>query len=123
MATEIIIGGRATGKTTELIKRSAETGRYILVANKNQANYIFNTAQKMGYHVPFPLTFGSGSYNSHGFTDYRLLREGVYIDDLDDIVRAVIGSRLNYAPVKAVTISRNPLYKYFITDLDKTLDI
>lgn len=33
---KIILGGRASGKTTKLIQESAETGRRILTHNKKQ---------------------------------------------------------------------------------------
>ena len=46
--TEIIIGERGSGKTTELIKRSAETGSYILVATKMMAKCIHLSALDMG---------------------------------------------------------------------------
>ena len=39
-----IIGGRGTGKSTELIRRSADTGNYIVVPSKRRANHLFKQA-------------------------------------------------------------------------------
>lgn len=53
--TEYIIGERRSGKTTELIRKSAETGAYILVANKSTASLIFKQAKMNGYDIPYPI--------------------------------------------------------------------
>ena len=53
---KIILGGRASGKTTKLIQESAETGRRILTHNKEAAREIWWQAQSLGYDIPIPLT-------------------------------------------------------------------
>lgn len=50
----IIVGGRRTGKTLELIKMSAETGAVIFVLTYQRAECIENMAKKLGYDIPKP---------------------------------------------------------------------
>ena len=56
MGTKIIVGKRRSGKTTEVIKESAATGMCILVPNRGMALNLANYAQKLGLHIPFPIT-------------------------------------------------------------------
>ena len=94
--TEIIIGERGSGKTTELIKRSAETGSYILTATKNMAKCIYLSALDMGHHIPYPITIKE--YLSGGVDK----RAPILIDELD----LVLGSIFNLEKVEAVTLTK-----------------
>ena len=49
---DIIVGGRETGKTVELIKRCAETGAVIFVLTYQRAEYIESLANGLGYNIP-----------------------------------------------------------------------
>ena len=53
----IIVTGRLAGKTTKLIKLSAEHDLYIVCQSKHEAARIFEMAQKMEIHINFPLTY------------------------------------------------------------------
>lgn len=94
--TEIIIGERGSGKTTELIKRSAETGSYILVATKMMAKCIHLSTLDMGYHILYPITIME--YLNSEF-DKRI---PILIDELD----LVLGSIFNFFKVEAVTLTK-----------------
>lgn len=83
---QVIIGGRRSGKTTELIKRSAESGIYILVSNRARASQISDQARAMGYDIPFPVTLEE-YHRSRGFAGSSIRRDGVYIDNVEDILR------------------------------------
>lgn len=84
---EIIIRKPREGKTTELIKRCAEQGGYIVSATQMRAKATFKMAKDMGYNIPFPLTF------------YELLKveyraKGIrrlYIDDAHEIFKEIAG--------------------------------
>ena len=54
---EIIVSERQTGKTMQLIKKSAESRGYIVVANSQRAVMVFEMARSMNLKIPFPLTF------------------------------------------------------------------
>lgn len=80
---EKIIKPRQTGKTTDLIKISAEKGTYILTANRNRAVCVFNMAQEQNRNIPFPVTLWEyqrsefrGSFINH-----------ILIDDADAVLQ------------------------------------
>lgn len=93
---EIIIGERGSGKTTELIKRSAETGAYILVATKMMAACVYTDAVHGGYNIPYPITimeYLNGEFDK---------RTPILIDELD----LALGSIFNLEKVEAVTLTK-----------------
>ena len=86
---EIIYKGRGQGKTAELIKRSAETGIYIVVSNRNHALNIVRRAQEMGYNnIPFPITIEE--VLRHGFRGTYIKK--VLVDDVDLIIKYLLKS-------------------------------
>jgi hypothetical protein len=91
---EMIVRGRMAGKTTELIRRAAETGGYIVCTDKRRASQVFRQAKDMGITIPFPLTaneWSSANYHSRGV-------RGLLFDDLDRIMQM-----LSSVPVLAAT--------------------
>lgn len=82
--TEIIAGKRQSGRSTALIKKSAETGIYILVANRKRAEHLALLARDLGYDIPFPVTLRD--YFRSKFTGSCIRRDGIFIDDVDDVV-------------------------------------
>lgn len=82
---EIVIRKPREGKTTELIKRCAEHGGYIVSATQMRAKETFKMAKEMGYKIPFPLTFYellNGEYNAKGI-------RRLYIDDAHEIFKEI----------------------------------
>lgn len=106
--TEYIIGERQSGKTTELIRRSAETGAYILVANKSTASLIFKQAKMNDYNIPYPITIDdvlSCTINKSVWS------KGILIDELESLVNggsvtACLSPYKDYSNLQAVTIVR-----------------
>lgn len=94
--TDIIIGERGSGKTTELIKRSAETGSVIVTADRTMAHCIHGEAIRMGYNIVPPMTM----------TEYLKLgqfnRIPILIDEFDLVLRSIIDFKF----VDAVTITK-----------------
>ena len=100
--TEYIIGERCSGKTTELIKRSAETGAYILVANKHMASLVSTQAKMNGYNIPYPITINEVlSVNISS----AVRSKGVLIDELDIILAGLCDG----IPIRAVTITKQKI--------------
>lgn len=54
---DIYVGGRQSGKTALLIKKSAETRATIAVPTYRMAQYIKEKAQDMHADIPEPVTF------------------------------------------------------------------
>ena len=100
--TEYIIGERQSGKTTELIKRSAETGAYILVANKHMASLVYMQAKTNGYDIPYPITIDD-MISVNISSDIR--SKGVLIDELDMVLPGLCDD----VPIHAVTITKQKI--------------
>lgn len=81
-----IIRKRGAGKTTDLIRKSAETGTYILCANRKRALHIQKMADHLGLKIPFPVTVQE-YFMSDGFLNSYI--KSVYIDDADDVLQTV----------------------------------
>lgn len=84
---KIILGGRASGKTTKLIQESAETGRRILTHNKETAREIWWQAQSLGYDIPIPLTV----MDLKPGTRAEIKKQGILIDDIETTLSALCG--------------------------------
>lgn len=100
--TEYIFGARQSGKTTKLIRRSDETGAYILVANKSTASLIFKQAKMNDYNIPYPITIDdmlSCTVNKSVWS------KGILIDELD----MILSSLFNGVPIRAVTITQQKI--------------
>ena len=95
---EIIARARRAGKTTELIKRSAETGYYILTADHRRAQYVAMQAREMGYDIPMPVAF-SDYIDSARFQGSYI--KNIYIDDADEILKRIFYT----VQIEAVTIT------------------
>lgn len=92
--TEIIIRPRLCGKTTELIRRSAETGCCIVCTDMRRARQIAERAGDLALDIPFPLT--AGEWVKHSY--YSRGVRGLLFDDLDAIIAS-----LSTVPVLAAT--------------------
>lgn len=82
---EIIYKKPREGKTTELIKRCAENGGYIVSATQSRAQFVFRMARDLGYKIPYPLTFDE-------LLDKQYYAKGVrkiYIDDAMDLIQKI----------------------------------
>lgn len=93
---KVIADDRQTGKTTELIKMSAETGFYIVCHSRREAGRVFRVAIESDLVIPFPKThreFLAHQYYSPGI-------KGFLIDNLDLLVLS-----LTDVLVEAVTIT------------------
>lgn len=107
MSTQITIGDRRSGKTTKLIKRSAEEGSYILAASKAQANIIFKQAKDMGLNIPYPITPSDVS-KGMGIRGTNIRRKGVLIDEGLELLRAFLIS----IPIREVILTNNDNIAY-----------
>lgn len=105
--TDFIYKKRCTGKTTELIKRSAETGAYIVVATGAMAKCVKYQAEYMGYKIPNPMglkyfnnVMTSGDIERTG-ERIDILQKGILVDELQLILNNLFGG----VQVHAVTIT------------------
>lgn len=95
---DVICKRRGEGKTTELVKRSAETGEIILVPTRCHVSEILYVAQKHKLNIPEPITVSEYERGILRGTRYP----GILIDDADIVLRQVFSD----APVTAITITK-----------------
>lgn len=93
---KIILGGRASRKTTKLIQESAETGCRILTHNKQSASEIYWQAKDLGYDIPTPLTV----MDLGPETRAKIKKQGILIDDLETTLSALCGATVHTATYK-----------------------
>lgn len=92
----IIVGAAASGKTTDLIRISAETGYYIVTYSHEAAYKTAQMARGMGLDIPFPLSFGEflrKEYFAKGV-------KGFLIDNVDMLLES-----LTSVPIGAITLT------------------
>ena len=90
MIENIIIGGRGSGRTTELIKLSAENNIYIVCLNRSRALNIAAMAREMGLTIPFPITVAELPIKRNS----SWINE-VYVDDADQVLESMIGVHIS----------------------------
>jgi hypothetical protein len=93
---EKIILKRGGGKTTELIKKSAETGDYIVCSSQEEARYLQITAKEKGYDIPLPITYMDFIHKRY----YGQNIKGFLIDNLEFFFECI-----SKVPVNAVTMT------------------
>lgn len=101
MKMDIYVGGRGSGKSTTLIKKSVETGDYILVATKGQACAVYRQAKEMGYDIPFPVTVSEITTGQKYFNDSYMKKHGLLIDEL----RSVLNIAFCGIPIRGATLN------------------
>lgn len=86
---EIITGDRGTGKTTELLKRAAETDAYIICTTMHRCGDLFEMAHRLGIKIKYPLSVNeciNGGLHSR-YINGEIVGQPVVIDDLEDVLR------------------------------------
>lgn len=91
-----IIKERQTGKTTELIKRSHQTGAVIVTANYQRAMFVKLLAKELGLDIPEPMSTAS-------IPDSSAKGTHILIDDADDVLKVCF---MNYT-IDAITMSND----------------
>ena len=99
---------RASGKTTMLIKESAETGKPIIVANSTRVNDLEQQSKEMGLRIPEPVSAYRWITNNYCGGRSRIFKKakdsgGFLIDDLDCVLGIIFRERISkatYTPEK-----------------------
>lgn len=97
--THLIIGDRAVGKTTKLIKESYEKGIPIVVWCNAYAKNILNRAKEMNINIPDPVVISS-AIDLRGLRSRPDMQNGCLIDDVDFFLPRLLG-------VKVVGVTAN----------------
>lgn len=94
---EIILKNRQSGKTTDLIRKCALDGGYIVCNSIKEAHRIFEQSKKMKVNIPLPITYNeflNGHYYAQGI-------ETVYIDNADLFLQSI-----SKVKIGAITLSK-----------------
>jgi len=86
---DIYVGARCSGKTATLIKKSAETGAYIVAPSRCMADYIYKQAKDMGYDIPAPFSVEEVFYmkrNKH-FMNTDIRCKGLLVDEAQIVLQ------------------------------------
>lgn len=86
---------RGCGKTYQLIKKSAETGDYIVCHSMQEASRLQREAQELGFNIPFPLSYDEWISKKY----YGKNISGFLVDNLEMLMRY-----LSTVPVNAITM-------------------
>ena len=96
---EIILSPDGSGKTLELIKRSAEEGSTIICRSFPDIERIINISETLGFNIPTPIYYETLINKSRILTKEEK-RKGILIDDVDCILNML------FSPcIKAVVFS------------------
>ena len=90
--TDVIVGPRQNGKTTELIRLSAAREEYIIVPTLDMAQVVARQARDMGLRIPYPVAFCELPLQSRFIGD-------VLVDESQRILEQVIGKPVDVMAV------------------------
>lgn len=112
---DIYVGARRSGKTATLIMKSAETGAYILVANKCQAIAVYRQAKEMGYNIPFPVTVSEITTRRNYIDVSYMKKRGLLIDELQSVLNVTFCG----IPIHGATLNADSLTDIKYLNLDE----
>ena len=116
---KIIIGGRQTGKTTQLIKEAADRDGFIVTWSRDRAAQIFKMADDLGVNIRYPISI------------HDLMRCGLrgsyittlYIDDAERMLSQIMYEGTSgRGHVEAITINLVELDRTMVMTNDGRLD-
>lgn len=114
---KIYNGGRRNGKTAKLIRYAAKYGHTILVRDKQAAEYIENTARKMGAWITHPITLDD---LKHSNLNTRFIR-GVVIDNAEQVLQEMLFDYTDgRGTIKCLTITTE---EHFVASVNDKGDI
>lgn len=100
-----IILPRQAWKTSALIEISEKTGQYIVCSDRNRVFAIQQLAKKMWKNIPFPVTLDEIE-NIHWSS---INRDGVLVDDLDQIVSMLIRKQFKWIWINFASMSEDKI--------------
>jgi len=98
LVPEVVTAPRQTGKTTQAIKKAAESFGYIVCHSSDECQRIANEAQRLKLIIPFPITFDEflkGQFYSKGIKCF-------IIDEVD----LLLSRFAKGIPIAMITISQ-----------------
>ena len=82
---KLIVGNRASGKTTKAIETSAREWKYIIVKDSLEARNIMQKAKEMKLDIPYPITIDELLGYNLNRTSMKV--DGIIIDNALDVLQ------------------------------------
>lgn len=104
---KVIHWPRCAGKTTELIRMSAETGYRIVTATEFEAQNVYRDAKSNGLEIPKPISFWWLVNRDKASPGREYPKDAGYlIDNIDVCLNELLCGNGFHGPVKAITVSK-----------------
>lgn len=102
---KLIVGEGQNGKTTALIKKSAEEGIRIAVGSHKRAIQLMHAAENMGLTIRHPIVVSARGQNSLLTNEPDIIKNGLLVDDLDYIISELFrGVKIKEATVSSLSL-------------------
>lgn len=95
---KVIVGGRQTGKTIDLIKRSAECNGYIVCHSLEECSRIFAIARELDLLINFPICYAE-------FINHHYYSKGIKFFLIDNV--NLLLQRMSKVPIDTITVNIN----------------
>lgn len=105
--TDAIVRPRQWWKTTELVKISAETWKYIVCLDRQRLQNIVKVAEGLKLSIPFPITLDE--IKKGGLNGGSVGRDWVIVDDYDIIVKYIVNDAFRWIERKVVSLTDNKI--------------
>lgn len=89
---KVIHSPRRSGKSTQAIKASSETGATIVTRNEIMAALINKQASELGYSIPRAISINQ-------YLDMEVKPENIIIDELESVLRCLIPSKIELVTI------------------------
>lgn len=110
---KIYNGGRGNGKTAKLIRDASKYGYAILVRDKQAAEYIENTARKMGVLIRQPITLADLKRSKMRGSFVR----GILIDNAEQVLQDMIADYTDgRGMLEGLTITTEEVFMAFTNE-------
>lgn len=91
---KILLGNRGCGKTSKLIKVSANENKHIICSSKERCNFIERQAKLMRLEIPKPLTIDEVS--TLGYKRFARNKRGYLVDDFETVLEKALSNKVDY---------------------------
>ena len=89
---KVVHSPRCSGKSTQAIKASSETGATIVTRNEIMAVLLNKQAHELGYSIPRPISINQ-------YLDMKVKPENIIIDELESVLRCLIPSKIELVTI------------------------
>lgn len=94
---KLIVGNRASGKTTKAIETSAREWKYIIVRDFSETRSIVQKAKEMKLDIPYPITIDE--LLSYNLKQTSMKVDGIIIDNALDVLQKIINVPITLATI------------------------